>query len=175
MSAKIQFNGKDYASIEEMPADERRRYEQVMQMARPLLPDADQNGVPDVLEVGNHLGVRATVHTKIVVNDRTYTSPEELPPDLRQKYDEAMQRASAGPTPHGAKLTVTFSATHGSTARDPGPGKADARLSVVPPTPEPNPIAAESSLQRTLLAIASLIAIVIAAWLLFGHALAGRH
>ncbi len=43
---KLVFNGREYASAEEMPAEVRALYEQVIGKL-----DADQNGVPDVLEM----------------------------------------------------------------------------------------------------------------------------
>jgi len=47
-SAKLVFNGQEYNSLDEMPEPVRRQYEQVM-----ALVDANQNGIPDVLEPGH--------------------------------------------------------------------------------------------------------------------------
>ncbi|HVM72409.1 MAG TPA: hypothetical protein VMT91_11675 [Anaerolineales bacterium] len=44
---KIVFNGKEYGSVDEMPAEQRGLYEQVRGMI-----DANQNGIPDMLEGG---------------------------------------------------------------------------------------------------------------------------
>ena len=42
----ITVNGRTYASVDEMPPDVRRQYEQVMS----LMADRNNNGVPDILE-----------------------------------------------------------------------------------------------------------------------------
>jgi hypothetical protein len=88
----IIFNGKTYNSIEDMPADERRAYEQVSQM----LVDKNGNGIPDLLEgdlVQNVLAAHSTgMH--VTVNGRVYHTLEDLPPDLRQSVDGAFKMLS---------------------------------------------------------------------------------
>ena len=42
----ISFNGKTYNSLEEMPADQRAAYEQVMS----FMKDENNNGIPDMFE-----------------------------------------------------------------------------------------------------------------------------
>jgi hypothetical protein len=59
-TSKIIFNGREYASLEEMPVDVRKLWEQAMAAVRqPRLQvradtqfDANRNGIPDVLESG---------------------------------------------------------------------------------------------------------------------------
>jgi hypothetical protein len=46
-STKIVVNGQTYRSIDEMPPDVRRQYDQVMSRMR---ADANQNGIPDIFE-----------------------------------------------------------------------------------------------------------------------------
>ncbi len=46
MAGTIVFNGKTYNSVDEMPSDIRKAYEQVMS----AFADNNQNGMPDVLE-----------------------------------------------------------------------------------------------------------------------------
>jgi len=46
-STKVVFNGRTYDSLDEMPAEERSQYEQVMAML-----DKDHDGIPDMLETG---------------------------------------------------------------------------------------------------------------------------
>jgi len=99
MHTRITVNGKDYASVEEMPADARRQYERAMSM----LADRDGNGVPDLLEGGASVlsqsfadDGRAFVSTevtrsKIVVNGQEYARLEEVPPEVRE-----MIRAATG-------------------------------------------------------------------------------
>ena len=46
-TGRIKVNGKTYKSVDEMPPDVRRQYEQAMQT---MMADRDRNGVPDILE-----------------------------------------------------------------------------------------------------------------------------
>jgi hypothetical protein len=88
----IIFNGKTYNSIEDMPTDERRTYEQVSQ----ILVDKNGNGIPDMLEgdvVQNVLAAHST-SSHITVNGKVYHTLEDLPPELRQSVDGAFKMMS---------------------------------------------------------------------------------
>lgn len=104
----IVIDGKTYDSVEEMPPDIRRRYEQAMQS----LGDANSNTIPDVLETMNILsdknrngapdiveniaaGQVALNSMKIVVDGKAYTGVENLPPEVRARYNEAMHQLDA--------------------------------------------------------------------------------
>src|SRR5205085_2796125 len=89
MNSKIIFNGQAYNSLDEMPADARQAYQQAMG----LLADADQNGIPDILEGGASSAniVMTTGQTQIVHDGKVYSSVDELPPEVREKYQKAMQ------------------------------------------------------------------------------------
>jgi hypothetical protein len=91
--ARISFNGQEYDSVEAMPPEVR----QLFQMAAGLLGDANNNGVPDILE-GAASGVTSTVSsaTQIVADGKVYSSVDELPPEARQRFQEAMGRLGAG-------------------------------------------------------------------------------
>ena len=86
MESKIIFNGREYASVNEMPPDVRQAYERVMK----TLADSDGDGVPDVLE---HLSGDAvsTTTSEIVVNGREYASVDDMPYDVRQVYERMMK------------------------------------------------------------------------------------
>ena len=102
----IVIDGKTYKGVDEMPEDVRRNYENAMQnfdkeqngtpdMLENMNPFADKNnnGVPDVFEgLASLQGATANVMgtTKIVVNGQTYDSLEQLPPEIRAKYERAM-------------------------------------------------------------------------------------
>ena len=49
--SKIEFNGKTYNNIAEMPATERRAYEQLMAAFK----DENQDGIPDIFQ-GDEIG-----------------------------------------------------------------------------------------------------------------------
>ena len=102
----IVIDGKTYHSVDEMPEDVRRNYESALrnfdknQNGTPDLfenknPFADQNknGVPDAFEgLASFQGstTNVTSATKIIVNGQVYDSLEQLPPDVRAKYEQAM-------------------------------------------------------------------------------------
>lgn len=97
----IVIDGKTYKSVEEMPADVRRTYENAMSQ----LADNDRNGLPDVLEDMTSLkdqnkngmpdafeGMASNMisSTRIIADGDAYNSLDELPPDVRAKYEQAM-------------------------------------------------------------------------------------
>ena len=86
MESKIIFNGREYASVNEMPPDVRQAYERTMR----IFADSDGNGVPDVLE-GLGGNTASTTMSKIVVNGREYASVDEMPSDARQVYERMMK------------------------------------------------------------------------------------
>jgi hypothetical protein len=85
----ISFNGRTYNSLEEMPADQRAAYEQVMA----FMKDENHNGIPDVFE-GDAIQkmLKLAVNTRVVVNGQEVRSLESLPPETRAKFDQAMQK-----------------------------------------------------------------------------------
>jgi len=86
MNTKIVFNGREYSSVEEMPPDVRQLYEQMMGAF-----DANGNGVPDILEGGGSpVNAQVTGSINVVHDGKVYTRVEDMPPDVRQKYEKAM-------------------------------------------------------------------------------------
>lgn len=95
MSEQIHFNGKVYASMDEMPPEIRRAYEQVMG----IFADRDGNGMPDVVEGllsanAQYVSLQGNL-ANIVFNGKVYHSMDELPPEARQRYEEAMGKMDA--------------------------------------------------------------------------------
>ncbi|HVF26337.1 MAG TPA: hypothetical protein VNA23_10635 [Anaerolineales bacterium] len=97
----IVIDGKTYKSVEEMPEDVRRNYESAMSQ----LADNDRNGIPDALENFTNLtgqnkngmpdafeGMVSNIisSTKIIAAGNEYNSLDELPPEARAKYEQAM-------------------------------------------------------------------------------------
>jgi hypothetical protein len=90
---RITVNGKTYGSVEEMPADVRREYEQAMR----LLADQNRNGIPDVFEGGGGEGTR-TVITDVTTTTQRFVNGREVGGD-DPRVMMAMQRMSqTGPT-----------------------------------------------------------------------------
>ena len=102
----IVVDGKTYKNVAEMPEDVRRAYESAMQAL-----DKNQNGMPDMLENAglfadkNQEGMANVFEnlssfqnpashvintTKITVNGQVYESLDQLPPDMRAKYEQAL-------------------------------------------------------------------------------------
>lgn len=99
MTPKIIFNGKEYTRIEDMPPEVRQAYEQAMG----LLADKNQNGIPDIMEgmMGGAPSVsqstlNLTSPGQIIFNGQTYSNPDQLPPEARQKYEQAMKKLGGG-------------------------------------------------------------------------------
>jgi hypothetical protein len=104
----IVIDGKTYHSVDEMPPDVRQKYEQAMRSlgdanknripdafeSMNILGDKDKNGVPDVLE--NIVASQATVNSmKIIVDGKEFNGIENLPPEARARYEEAMGKLDA--------------------------------------------------------------------------------
>ena len=102
----IVIDGKTYKSVDEMPPDIRAKYEEAMQGL-----DRDRNGMPDMLdgmnpfEDKNNDGTpdsfeglatfQASVpnmlsSSKILVNGQLYDGLDQLPPEIRAQYEQAM-------------------------------------------------------------------------------------
>ena len=100
---RIVIDGKTYNSVDEMPEDVRRSYEEAMRGFKggdPLnaqgaganlnqvFADRNNNGMPDIFEGGQAINVSGGM--KFVVDGQTYDSFDQLPPDARAKYEQAM-------------------------------------------------------------------------------------
>jgi hypothetical protein len=104
----IVIDGKTYHSIDEMPTDIRQKYEQAMRSLGDAndnrIPDAfetmnifadkNKNGVPDVLE-NIAAGSAVANSMKIVVDGKEFNGLENLPPEHRARYEEAMRKLDA--------------------------------------------------------------------------------
>lgn len=98
----IVIDGKTYKSVDEMPEDVRAKYELAMNAMKDengnLVPDAfenlnvladkDKDGMPDLFEGVTSMNVISG--TKIIADGKEYDSLEELPTEVRAKYDQAM-------------------------------------------------------------------------------------
>src|SRR5262245_32816554 len=117
MRSRILFNGVEYDGVEQMPPEARAAYERTLRM---IGQDKDGNGIPDVLEgklprIGSALEqfTTTTSTTHINVNGQEYSSPDEMPPDVRRLYEEAISRAilPGGGGGGGGGKSTTFEVT----------------------------------------------------------------
>jgi hypothetical protein len=99
MATKITVNGVVYDSVESMPAEARRIYEQAL-ARMPQLTDSNGNGVLGLAE-GGSIPQGATVRKRFVVNGTSYDDVNTMPPDVRQMYELAMGAVGTG----GANVT----------------------------------------------------------------------
>jgi hypothetical protein len=88
MPANIIFNGKPYESAEEMPTDIRAAYEAIMG----IMADKNQNGVPDLMEGMPGIAVQAMQAMQIFFEGKMYSGVDQLPPEARARYEQAMAR-----------------------------------------------------------------------------------
>ena len=77
---KFKINGKEYNSIEEMPADIRNAFEKAM---------SSQAGTINP----------AVTQTKIIFNGTEYPSIDAMPQDVRQLYEKILKSAETGTAP----------------------------------------------------------------------------
>ncbi len=97
MSLQINFNGKTYNNLDEMPPEARQAYQQAMSM----FADQNGNGLPDIfdnLAQGQAPGAATpplnvfstTTSTQILYNGQTYASLDAMPAEARRAYQQAM-------------------------------------------------------------------------------------
>ncbi len=85
---QIIFNGKNYNSLEEMPANERMAYEQMQK----IFVDANGNGIPDFLEGDVAKNVMTAFTSVINYDGKVYNTMDELPAEARQKVQDAFAK-----------------------------------------------------------------------------------
>ena len=105
----IVIDGKSYNSVDEMPPDIRALYEEAMRnMSRDRLhnpvenldpfTDRDRDGIADgfaAMPPAQNMVGNVMNSAQIVVNGQTYSSLEELPPEYRATYEQAMGNLDA--------------------------------------------------------------------------------
>jgi hypothetical protein len=78
----IVFNGQEYSSLDDMPADVRDAYQRAMA----AFADSDGNGVPDIFEQEGKIHIQTQA--------QTYTNLNDMPADVRQTYEQAISAMS---------------------------------------------------------------------------------
>jgi hypothetical protein len=88
--AQIFFNGKSYNSVDEMPANEKQTYEQMMGM----FVDKNGNGIPDFLEgdLVKNISNIYSASQSIRFDGNTYTNYDQLPPEVQAKVKSAFSQ-----------------------------------------------------------------------------------
>ncbi len=163
---RITINGQRYDSPEAMPPDVRRTYEEAMRAVGPSLASGQSGGSTQVFtgRVGERIGASVVVNRIITVNNRTYGSVDELPPDVRQHYEDALKGA-VSQMPN-AKTSLHVSVNVGRpqvrTLDD------SSRLATSLPLPIESS-STESRLRRLPMSLAIIIVIGLVLWVLLGR------
>jgi hypothetical protein len=156
----ISFNGKAYNSLEEMPADQRAAYEQVMA----FMKDENNNGIPDMFEGDAIQKMMGMASTRVIVNGQEMQSVESLPPEARAKFDKAMVKLS--------QLGILPQGTQGLPSRPslqatPSFQQSEPAFKSSPPLMHSSPSAiSEDSGSRTGILIAALVVFILCAFTL---------
>ena len=165
MSAKITVNGVRYDSVEAMPAEARRIYEQALANL-PAPADQGTGEITDIREGGGSgLHIRTVVRKKLIVNGTAYEDESAMPADVHQAWQRAMGTIEAGdPVVKQNDIKLSFKIT--------GPGLEFHKLSSEAPensggTPRSRPIEPEGLGQRFTLSVIAGGAAVLLLWLLF--------
>jgi len=102
----IVIDGKTYNSVNEMPPEVRAKYEKAMSRLRDengnhfpdalenmdVFADKNKNGMPDIMENLYSGSMITTNSMKIIVNGQEVNVLDDLPPDVRAKYEKAMSQ-----------------------------------------------------------------------------------
>jgi hypothetical protein len=148
--SSINFNGKTYSSLEEMPAAERMMYDQIMAVFK----DEDKNGVPDIFEGDIVKNVMNFATTSYVVDGRSVQSLEHLPPEVRSKVAQAFEKMKSMGLLSGDIPSISESGL---------PRTDAAAIRPSPPLMQPEPIHSEVSGSRGLLVLLGVIVLVLCA------------
>jgi hypothetical protein len=81
----IVIDGRTYNSVNEMPPEVRAKYEKAMSMTRSAKP----NGTTSGFETTSSSQVLSSA-MKFIVDGKEFNSLEDLPPEARAKYEQAM-------------------------------------------------------------------------------------
>ena len=162
---KITINGQQYDSPEAMHPDVRRMYDEAMRTVGSSLAGGQGGGSTQVFTgQAGPVGGSVVVNRVITVNNRTYGSVDELPPDVRQQYEDALKAAT--PLMTHPKTSLHLSVNFG------GPEVRGLDDASRPPMPTPmvpiEPSSSESIRKFPMsLAIITLVGLVL--WALLGR------
>ena len=83
MSNKIIFNGTEYDSLEDMPRGLREAYQKALRLAA----QSSAGGSPY-----SKVAVRLSTKVRFVQDGKTYDSVDQMPAEVRAKFEAAMQK-----------------------------------------------------------------------------------
>jgi hypothetical protein len=161
---RITINGQQYDSPEAMPPDVRRMYDEAMRTVGSSLASGQSGGSTQVFtgQTGR-IGASVVVNKIITVNNRTYRSVDELPPDVRQLYEDALKSVAPQVTHPKTSLHLSVNVA--------GPQVRTFDDSSRPPTPLTLPIEPSSneSIRSLPMSLAITVVIGLILWALLGR------
>ena len=85
----ITINGQYYESPEAMPPDARLLYEEALRAIGPSLAGGKGSNTTQVVTSHSGLGMSShiVINKTITVNDKTYKSVDEMPPEVRSRVE----------------------------------------------------------------------------------------
>jgi hypothetical protein len=105
---KFIVNGVSYDSLDAMPPDVRRKYERALETLKNLgqgTGPAPQRTVTSIPGGGTKIEVNER-RVQYNIDGKTYDNPDDLPPDVRSKIDQAMADASKVDVRDGGRTDV---------------------------------------------------------------------
>ncbi len=154
---RITVNGQSYDSPDAMPPEVRRTYEEAMRSLGPL---TDGGSTQVFGRTGEHFGASVVVNKVITVNNRSYRSLDEVPPELRHEVGDALRGAVPDVHPR-AQFRVSLNL-----------GSPEARRQDASREPTPLPIepsSTEATIRAIPLSLAVLIVIALIFWYFLGR------
>jgi outer membrane murein-binding lipoprotein Lpp len=115
LRTRIRFNGQEYASVDEMPADVRQGYERALSM----MGGAKHGSLLTIAGKGTSAAAPVGSVTKIVFNGQEYSSVEQMPVDVRQLYSGVMASLESDRNGMSDALETAQSQAGGGTASIP--------------------------------------------------------
>ena len=168
MEPKITVNGVDYDSVESMPPEVKKIYDESMAATEENRPGLA--GLEAVLAEHHTTHRGGAVKQSFFVNGKTYASEQDMPADVRDQYEKAMAMLKSGEakvTRNDVKLTFVVQGPHFRFGKSAGsPSQPVSGSEPVPPMPAPIEPSSVGSGLRLLVTAVGFAAAGFVVWLL---------
>jgi hypothetical protein len=102
IKTRLRVNGREYASVDELPPDLRRAY------ARAVAHGGDAHH--HLMQSGGDATLGTATHSRIVFNGQEYADESQMPHEVRTLYDDALAALDAEMSGHSAEAVTTSAA-----------------------------------------------------------------
>lgn len=86
IKTKLRVNGREYASVDDLPPDLRRAYAHAV---------AHGSDAHDLTQPGGDVTLGIPAHSRIVFNGREYADVSQMPQEVRKLYDDVLATLDA--------------------------------------------------------------------------------